>query len=287
MTYKIRELTVEFTLSEGEFESGKGNVLTISNAKVDASISAFGGTAATQLELSVWGLSLEYMAKLSGKSQTQFQAKKNFVRVAADGETVFYGTILQSRINLNQAPDAALELSADSAGFYRTIPITPTYVKGSTTVQALIQSICNQAGLKFINAGINIPIKNPSFKGDAIKQISDIARYYNFSYELNFGTVHLFSGDVARDKIIPFVGPDNGLIGYPVFTQTSISFRCMFSSSIAVGRYIDLETSLPNASGRYMVADGTTHYLSSNMDGGLWETFVVAFQPSIASQQNG
>ncbi|AYW18593.1 hypothetical protein DTA24_07995 [Klebsiella sp. P1CD1] len=229
------------------------------------------------MDMSVWGLSLDYMAKISGKSQRQTQAKKNLVKVTADGEVVFFGTIISARINLTQSPDAPLEITANTAGYYQALPIPDTYVKGETTAQDVVKSICNQVGLKFANYGVNTQIKDVHLKGNAIEQINSIAHDYGFSFELNLETVSIFKYGTARDNIIPSVSPDTGLIGYPVFYDLGIAFRCMFSSSIVIARLIDLKTMLPNASGRYQVCEGTTHYLSSNVEGGFWETYVVGF----------
>lgn len=52
MTYQRRELTVEFTLAEGSFDSQNGNVLTAKNMKCECSISAYGGITGTSLNLS-------------------------------------------------------------------------------------------------------------------------------------------------------------------------------------------------------------------------------------------
>lgn len=277
MTYKIRKLKLQFTLGEGEFEQGKGNVLTMANMKCDLSISAYGGTAATSMELSLWGLSLDYMAKISGKSQRQNQNNKNFVRVYAEGELVFDGVINSARINMNQAPDAALEISANVATFVRAIPLAPTSIKGPVKAQDLVSSICKQVGFKFANYGVDITMNGANYSGNAVEQIIKISKDYNFSVDVNFETISIFLDGVARDNIIPYVAPDAGLIGYPIFYDVGICFRAMFSPAFIVGRFLNLNTSLPNAYGMYQIKEGTTHYLSSNVDGGLWETYIVAF----------
>ena len=69
MSYKERELTVSFTLANGTFDGGIGNTLTVKDFKCEAAISAFGGATGTMLELSLWGLSLENMAKLTTNAQ--------------------------------------------------------------------------------------------------------------------------------------------------------------------------------------------------------------------------
>jgi hypothetical protein len=69
MSYKERELTVSFTLANGTFDGGIGNTLTVKGFKCEAAISAFGGATGTMMELSLWGLSLENMAKLTTNAQ--------------------------------------------------------------------------------------------------------------------------------------------------------------------------------------------------------------------------
>lgn len=46
MSYVQRDITVEFTLSDGRtFDNGKGNILTVSGAKCFATVTVYGGTA--------------------------------------------------------------------------------------------------------------------------------------------------------------------------------------------------------------------------------------------------
>lgn len=66
MSYVQRDITVEFTLSDGRtFDNGKGNILTVSGAKCFATVTVYGGTAGTQITLYIWGLSPAHMADLS------------------------------------------------------------------------------------------------------------------------------------------------------------------------------------------------------------------------------
>lgn len=277
MTYQRRELTVEFTLAEGSFDSQNGNVLTAKNMKCECSISAYGGITGTSLNLSMYGLSLDKMAKLTNKAQRYISQKQNLVKVIANDETIFVGTITSSRINLNQMPDAPIEIVANAVGYERTQPCAPTSVKGTTPVASMVQAIANKAGLKFVNIDVDAQATNEYAKGNAIQQIEYLAHAYGFSEEIDVGTVTIFKGDNAIDSIVPHVSPQTGLIGYPIFYDIGINFRTMFSSSLKIGRKVRLETILPNGSGEYLITNGTTHYLSSNMDGGLWDTFVVAY----------
>lgn len=277
MTYQRRELEVEFTLKSGTFDQQNGNVLRVKNMKCEMSISAFGGVTGTTLDMSLWGLSLDHMSKLTSKAQRFISQEQNLIKVVANGETVFLGTITASRVNLNQMPDAPIEITANAVGYERTITCTPTSVQGVTDVASLVQTIASKVGLKFVNVDVKIKAQNVHYSGNAIQQIQTIANDYDFYADVDIGTVYIYTSQNAIDAVMPFVSPQQGLLGYPIFYDIGINFRCMFSSSIRVGRKVRLETSLPNGSGEYLITQGTTHYLSSYVEGGPWETMVVAY----------
>ncbi|WNN42786.1 baseplate hub protein [Winslowiella toletana] len=276
MTYRKRELEVEFTLSEGTFDQAQGNILTLRNMKCEVSISAFGGVTGTTMEMSLWGLSLDHMAKLTVKAQRYIGQKQNLVKLKANGETIFLGTIVASRINLNQMPDAPIEITANVLGYERILPCSDTVVRGVADVGSLVMAICNKVGLSFVNVDVNKRELNPHYPGNAIKQITDIAANHKFNFEVDIGVATIYTGKDPIDGVVPFVSPSRGLIGYPIFYDQGILFRCLYSSSIKVGRKLILDTSLPNGSGEYIILAGTTHYLSSMVEGGPWETSVVA-----------
>lgn len=277
MTYQRRELEVEFTLKSGTFDQQNGNVLTAKNMKCEMSISAFGGVTGTTMDMSLWGLSLDHMAKLTAKAQRYIAQEQNLIKIVANGETVFTGTITASRINLNQMPDAPIEITANAVGYERTIPCSPTSVAGSTSVASLISSIATKVGLKFVNIDVTAKAQNAHYSGNAIQQIQAIATDYDFYADIDIGIVSIYTNQKSIDDVIPLISPEHGLLGYPIFYDVGINFRCVFSSAIRVGRNVRLETSLPNGSGEYQITQGTTHYLSSFVEGGPWETMVVAY----------
>lgn len=277
MTYQRREIEVEFTLSEGSFDQANGNILTLKNMKCELSVSAFGGLAGTTLELRLYGLSINYAAKLTGKSQKVLDQKQNLVKIKVNGEDLFVGSIVASRLNLNQMPDAPIEITATTTGYEQSLPCPDTTVKGDTKVQDLLKAIAGSVGLRFTNVDVDLVASSPHYTGNAIEQINKIAVAYNLSYYVDMGSLIVATGANPLDSITPLISPSSGLIGYPIFIDYGINFTCMFSSSIKVLRNIRLETDLPNATGIYQVLEGTTHYLSQYVEGGPWFTMVTAF----------
>jgi hypothetical protein len=276
MTYQRRSLTVEFTLGEGDFDGLGGNIITLKNMKCELSIAAYGGVTGTTMQLSLYGLSLEYMAKLTNKTQKWLKEKQNAIRVWAEDDLVFSGSIIASKVDLNQMPDAPIELTANAVSDIRRERFEDTSLAGDLDIATVVESIATKAGLKFVNRGVNRKASSIHYSGNAIEQITRISQDYQFNVDMSLGMVAIYSDGKYVDDVAPYVSPENGLKGYPTFIDNGIQFRCMYSPLIRMGRRLILQSDLPHASGEYLVQEGTTHYLSSNVDGGLWDTFVVA-----------
>ncbi|KMK23092.1 hypothetical protein ABW11_21005 [Pluralibacter gergoviae] len=277
MTYQRRDLQIEFTLGEGDFDGQGGNVITLKNMKCELSIAANGGVSGTTMALSLYGLSLDYMAKLTIKSHRWLNAKQNAVRVRANDDLVFSGSIVAARVDLNRMPDAPIELTANAVTDIRRERFEDTSLTGDLDIGQVAESIATRAGLKFINRGVTARASSLHLPGNAVEQLNKLARDYRFNVDMSLGLVIIYPDGQTVDDIAPHVSPAHGLKGYPVFTDNGISFRCMYSPLIRIGRKLILESDLPHASGEYLVLNGTTFYLSSYTEGGLWDAFVVAW----------
>ncbi|WP_283256214.1 PBSX family phage terminase large subunit [Photorhabdus aballayi] len=107
MTYKQRNIKVEFQLVDGKtFDDSGNNILTIENARAYVNIAAWGGISGTQITLQIWGLTTSQMATLSYRGIWIGSAKFNLMRVWADGNAIFEGFISDAYADFNQLPDA-------------------------------------------------------------------------------------------------------------------------------------------------------------------------------------
>ena len=185
-------------------------------------------------------------------------------------------------------PDAPIEVTAAAAGRERLIPCEPTSIRGDADVADMIRALAFKVGLKFINVDVKATHRNPYFDDNAIMQILKIAAAHDISVDIDFGTVTIYTGKTPSDSVVPLISPEHGLIGYPIFYEMGINFRCIYSPALKLNTKIILKTDLPHASGEWVVQAGTTHYLSCKVPGGLWETFVVASPASvIGGESNG
>ncbi|HEH8788020.1 TPA: hypothetical protein SH409_003206 [Salmonella enterica] len=260
MSYVQRDITVEFTLSDGRtFDNGKGNILTVSGAKCFATVTVYGGTAGTQITLYVWGLS-------------PAQSTANKMRVKADGRLIFEGDITDAYADYNQAPDIPLILTGQVSFNLRNQTAADFSAKGDVPVADIIRALASSAGLKFENQGVSRSLSNPHFSGNIVQQMLDAASAADISIDLgDVEKVTIWPKDKALDIPAVHISPDHGLIGYPVYTMTGLSATTIFCPDLFIGRRVHLESSLPNVTGDYQLT-GVIHTITSRTVGGPWSS---------------
>jgi hypothetical protein len=271
MTYKKRSLKFQFTLKSGAFDDRGGNILTIDNIKAELEVGAYGGVTGTTLDARVYGLSMEKMALLSYKGIQLNGAKQNMIKIWADEEPIFFGSIMNCFADMNQMPDAPLHIMATATGFEQSVIAADFSARGSVSVADIITSIAKPIGYTVVNNGVKDVRDNPYYSGDPISQIRQCARDAGIEIDISLMVISIWTRGGRKDEVKPFISPEYGLIGYPVFNNYGISFSCIYSNLIIRGRELELVTSLPNASGTYTI-QAAKHYLSTWTEGGPWMT---------------
>ncbi|ECJ6126267.1 hypothetical protein QE35_21715 [Salmonella enterica] len=274
MSYVQRDITVEFTLSDGRtFDNGKGNILTIPGAKCFATVTVYGGTAGTQITLYIWGLSPAHMADLSYRGVWRpAQSTANKMRVKADGRLIFEGDITDAYADYNQAPDIPLILTGQVSFNLRNQTAADFSAKGDVPVADIIRALASSAGLKFENQGVSRSLSNPHFSGNIVQQMLDAASAADINIDLgDVEKVTIWPKDKALDIPAVHISPDHGLIGYPVYTMTGLSATTIFCPDLFIGRRVHLESSLPNVTGDYQLT-GVIHTITSRTVGGPWSS---------------
>jgi len=272
VSYQSREITVEFVLAEGKSFDDKGsNILTIKNGQCFASIAAYGGVSGTEITLQVWGLSDDYLSALSYKGIWINGAKFNRMRVWASDRLVFEGFISDAYPDYSQLPDVPLIVAGNMMFAARAKEVSQFSASGDVDIASIIRPMAASVGLSFENAGATGIISNPHFRGNAIQQMLNACNAVNVNIDIGTDKVTIWPRNAARGGTELFISPENGLIGYPGFTDRGLSINTIFTPEIYIGRQVRLETSLPNASGQYRIT-GAQHNITSNIEGGQWVT---------------
>lgn len=279
-TKKLIDLTI--TLGSGEFGADLGDTVTITDSRIFADITNPGGDTMGAAQIRVFGLSQALMNQLTTIGQINRAIRvKNTVSLAAGDENgmqlVFFGVIVDAWADYNSSPDVAFTIMANAGVDIAVKPVGATSYKGSVTVDQVMSDLAGEAGLAYESFQINGSLFNPYFPGSTLNKIRACARAAQVEYTIDRGTLAVWSLGKSRDGDIPLVNPDSGLVGYPTLSSKGMTLRTIFNHNIRIGGDINVESSIPMASGTWHVFN-LTHNLSSQVQGGPWFTITECYR---------
>lgn len=284
--YSKRSLRFEFNSDPIPFDSSGNNTISISDARATVTCQSSGNLFGTQANVSLYGLGLDLISALSSKAMGLFGADNNriSIKIFVGDTAIFVGYMTSSIANMNAVPNAPLMITATASAELQNKPSSPFSFNGATPVPDIINAICSAAGYKAYITGLDgLVITNPHYEGDIFSQLTSLCNDINASMSVTPPSISFWAQDGARDEIIPFISKDYGLIGYPIFSNGGLMFQTQFSTLLTTGRNVQIETSLPHASGVYKLTS-VTHELSSWMPDGPWHSICIAYRvPSEAT----
>lgn len=232
--------------------------------------------------VSIWGLSLDQMTQLTMLSFDALSMRRNVIEIAAGEEgnelsTVFRGEIMTASPDMNAAPSPVMRLEAISAAYPKLVPLSPVAVKGQQTVDSLMRSFAEQAGMEYENVGITSSVTNCVINGDPITKAQWLADTIGAELVIDDNTMVLVSPTKARGEavMIDVLNPETGQIGYPTFDNMGIKALCFFNPSLKVSGLCRIESSMPRATGVWKIYS-VVHTLSVNQpSGGSWRTEIA------------
>lgn len=278
--YKQHSLRFEFKNKTGTFDKAGNDKITISNVKATVSLNGVIGRTGTSAEVSLYGLSLERISELSGRANGSTSNTQNInVGIFADDILVFYGVMTASIANMNQAPDSCLSITAIADAELRNKAVSPFTAKGSQSLTDVINAICTAAGYEAVfGDGVNgmTTSGSPHFEGSVFDQLHQVCSEYGLAMAVTPpGKAEFWPSNSKRDDVVPYISSEYGLIGYPVFAAGGVMFQTQYSSLLSIGRYIEMKTEVPWASGRYQLST-VRNELSSWITGGPWHSICTA-----------
>lgn len=272
--YKQRSLRFEFFNETQSFDKEGNNRIILENVKAMFKVGAYGNQTGIQAEMTIYGLGLDLLAALSSKGIGIWARLNENIRVTVHANDIlmFNGHIYASFANMNAAPDAPLIINAAGHVPLQSVCAVPFSRPGSVAVLDALKAISEPFKYRVNAVGVEgKTLKNPYLEGSPLDQLRDLCNQEDLAMVVDGDLVTVWPRGAAVDDVIPLVSPEFGLIGYPVFTQTGITIQTEFSPLLAQGRFIQLQTALPHASGKYLL-HVVEHYLSSWVEGGPWHT---------------
>lgn len=262
------------------FDESGNNTISISEARAAVSFQSAGNLFGTQINVSIFGLGIEMLAALSSKAMGLFgsDTERISMKVFVGETAIFSGYMTSSIANMNAIPNAALMITATANADLQNKPASPFSFNGATPVPDIINAICNAAGYKAYITGLDgLVVTNPHYEGSIFTQLESLCNDVNVAMSVAPPSISFWPQDSTRDDVMPFISPEYGLIGYPIFSNGGLMFQTQFSTLLTTGRNVQIETSLPHASGVYKLTS-VNHELSSWMNDGPWHSICIAYR---------
>jgi hypothetical protein len=253
-----------------------------------ARITFAGLPSAAAIQATIWGLTPAIMNQLNTLSAIFQMQPANLVTVYAsnaDGTNksiAFKGGILSCTPDFNRQPEAPINIQAYAALDIATLPSNPTSYEASGDIVTMIKTIAAEVNYntEFNDvSGVSLSRMyldgSPRDKVDAIRRaVKDRGLMVDF---VENNTIAVWYASKGRAKPVPIISPDTGLIGYPTYTGFGIDIRTIYNPNIVQGGQVQVNSSLPGASGLFTVY-GVSHDLDSQIPGGKWETMIHAYR---------
>lgn len=280
MAFTKKKIDLTFKLGTGAFGESGYDTVKVSNLRVQANIANPGGVSMGSASVRVYGLTSSLMNQLVSVSRNidgQITMRFNEMQIDAGDEVsgmshVFAGQMAVSLIDMSNAPDVALDITAHAGLLEAVKTISPRSYSGSADAAIIMASLAEENGYAFENNGVSVILSTPYFWGSPREQMKSCARAGNFNWTIETGTLAIWPKGGSRGGAVPLVSTDNGMVGYPVFSSVGgVSVRTLFNPLLQVGRKCRVESSLIHATGTYSMFN-VSHEIESETPNGKWFT---------------
>lgn len=286
MTFAKRKINLTFT-------SADGTTVNLAGLRCAAVITNPGGnTAFGQLQLRVYGMTLEQMNQYSSTGSNMVAVQDQSVTVFAGDEMgvmneVFSGTLISSFIDLSHMPEVCFTCAAVAGYYNKAAPAAANTYPGAQNAEDIISALVGLMGKPWAFSNpknAHAVLQNQYLSGSLIDQIQQVARAASFPMAIENNTITIWPNDGTRDDVVINLSAATGLVGYPSYWEAGFVVKSEFNPIITTGRTINLVSGLPKANGSFPV-QFVTHEISTLTPDGPWFT-VSKLSPSVYVSKN-
>lgn len=273
---KKKVIRTTITLAADTFAKGSV-IITSEDLRTLCTINFGGGSVVPNAEISIYGLKLETMLKLTRVRWRDIKSMMNTIKVEAgeQGEelvTVFEGNITFAYVDMTNAPDVSLRITSSTAALNIYQPASPITFKGQTSVVEAIGVLCGKIGCELENNGVNpsLMMTDVTLTDTDLNKIRALCKRYQIDLYIEQRRISIAPQGAPRQTKIATLRPGSGLIGYPVPTMQGIDLRCIYQTGIHFGGLIRVAGSLIESCNGDWRVFGVTLNLESELPGGNW-----------------
>ena len=250
-------------------DMANGTRYTFSDFAMSVKVDKKGSPDLPEGEVTIKGLSLETMEQLTSLTFLKNARQNNILTIEA-GYTedtiaqIYRGEITSAKADFNNSPDVEFIISSKSGSYPSVIPQSPIAVKGQQPAIEVIKQLASQIGYNVENNGVTTSISNMYIQGSPIQKIKTIANAINADLIIDDNTIVITPrGEPRKHTVTPVLSAENGLIGYPTFTDEGLQVTCFFNPELQIGGTIKIDTIVPKAKGTWKITE-FSHELEVN-----------------------
>ncbi|WHB31173.1 hypothetical protein [Xanthomonas phage NEB7] len=259
LKYAFEQHRMSITVSQGGKQFGNAKVV-IYGVRLDAMnqiarlwLEALTPQATDMLELNVW----------DGQAYLPF----------------FSGVITWSTVNASQQPQVALEIEANDAMAGMIATASPYAQEGPVALWDALTAILEPVGfvVDYADTVPDIYITRARVTGTPIEQAGKLMAYFpDLTWHVNLQRFIVRNANEPYDENAIPVARETGMVGYPVYSTSGLSFSTLFDARIRPGVPLDVRTEFDFVNRTKWVASVLQHNLQPNTPGGAWMTNIAA-----------
>lgn len=278
-----KDLKFRITLAQTTFANGS-NQVTFNGFRAVVDVTMAGWHTNGSSVMRIWGLSQDIMNAVTTLTWAPLSVnERNYVEVwAVDGgvETlVFKSDIVNAWGDYSAMPDVCLFIQTSTCYNLQVMPAQPTSYNEAVSIEAVLRQLANKMGLilEVTSSVSKMTIDRPYLQGSLVDQLRQLINATDLRYALTADILSVFTKDEYRSgsELVPVISEKTGLIGYPMFDNNGVNFKCLYNPAIANGGAIKVESSVTRASGVFAVT-ALDYHLSSKMPNGPWFMEVIS-----------
>lgn len=287
MAFTKKKMAVIFTLTNpaGSTGSGGSEQIVVQGLRMSCKIVKTASPQMNSCQLRIFGLPPETYSKIVSIYQSILGVQKNLVTIQAGDEkstnlgTAFIGQIVIAHIDLNQQPDAVVDIIAQTAYMQALQPVDAIQFPDRFDVATALKGLANTMNMGFEPNGVKMTLPRMTLQGSPRQQAIAIAEAADIVISFDDNKMVIFtSGGKRINAKPPLISPATGMIGYPYYSTNGIGLKTLYNPTIKWGADVQVQSSLaiPNLNGLWTVSN-LVHTLECELPNGRWDTEIQAY----------
>ena len=274
-SFTKRILRINLTLAQGTFDTGK-NSLTLQGFRAEAIVKKSGADSKNHCTLKIYGMSQAHMDSLTtlpSQSKQELAAFNNLVQVLAGDSIsgqfslVFEGNIVTASASYQSPPNLVFKIDAVEGYYSARAPASPISIFGTVPAVQAFQQIAATMGKPLENSGVTRTVSNVYLQGTSYEQLQTLGAATDTKVGVDNGVVFIVPKGDGRSGTVPLVSPQTGLKEFPILDKEGIKFETLYNPLIKFNSAVQVQSSVKNVSGVWIVHDLETHLESENPSG--------------------